>query len=163
MRAASQADRAREYWLDSAREFRDIATDIQSYVSPAAAAAADLALWTGKLAYADAGWNLSIGPGQPVRSDAGLVPQIADVPAWWQQCLRRASARPAHGTGASRMSDQRLQATEHACTELATRGERVTFVTVAQRTGIPLSPSTATGPCAPWSRNTAAAHATPPS
>jgi hypothetical protein len=35
------------------------------------------------------------------------------------------------------MSDQRLQATEHACTELATRGEPVTFVTVAQRTGIP--------------------------
>lgn len=35
------------------------------------------------------------------------------------------------------MSDQRLQATEHACTELTARGEPVTFVTVAQRTGIP--------------------------
>jgi hypothetical protein len=35
------------------------------------------------------------------------------------------------------MSDQRLQTTEHACTELAARGEPVTFVTVAQRTGIP--------------------------
>ena len=80
MRAASQADRAREYWLDSAREFRDIATDIQNYVSPAAAEAADLALWTGKLAHADADWTLSIGPGQPARRAAGLAPHIGDVP-----------------------------------------------------------------------------------
>jgi len=79
-RAASRADRAREYWLDSAREFRDIATDIHNYISPAAAEAGDLALWTGKLAYADADWNLSIGPGQPVRPAAGLAPQMADVP-----------------------------------------------------------------------------------
>jgi hypothetical protein len=35
------------------------------------------------------------------------------------------------------MSDQRLQATERACIELAGRGEPVTFVTVAGRTGIP--------------------------
>ena len=80
MHSASQADQAREYWLDSAREFRDIATDIQSYISPAAAEATDLALWTGKLAHADADWTLSIGPGQPVRPAADLAPQIADVP-----------------------------------------------------------------------------------
>jgi hypothetical protein len=79
-RAASQADQAREYWLDSAREFRDIATDVQNYISPAAAEATDLALWTGKLAYADTDWTLSIGPGQPVRAAAGLAPKIADVP-----------------------------------------------------------------------------------
>ncbi len=35
------------------------------------------------------------------------------------------------------MTDQRLQATEHACIELAARGEPVTFVTVAGHTGIP--------------------------
>lgn len=35
------------------------------------------------------------------------------------------------------MSDARLQATERACAELAARGEPVTFVTVADRTGIP--------------------------
>lgn len=80
LRAASHADRAREYWLDSAREFRDIATDIQNYISPAAAEAGDLALWTGKLAHADADWTLSLGPGQPVRLATGLAPQIADVP-----------------------------------------------------------------------------------
>jgi hypothetical protein len=79
MRAASQADQAREYWLDSAREFRDIATDIQNYVSTAAAEATDLALWTGKLAHADADWTLSIGPGQPVRPAAGLASHIGDV------------------------------------------------------------------------------------
>lgn len=80
MRAARQANRAREYWLDSAREFRDITTDIQNYISPAAAEAADLALWTGKLAYADADWTLSTGPSQAVRSAACLVPGRADVP-----------------------------------------------------------------------------------
>jgi len=80
LRAASQADRAREYWLDSAREFRDIATDIQNYVSPAAAEATDLALWTGKLAHADTDWTLSLGPGQPVRPAADLAPRLADVP-----------------------------------------------------------------------------------
>ena len=35
------------------------------------------------------------------------------------------------------MTDQRLQATEHACIELAARGEPVTFVTIAGHTGIP--------------------------
>jgi hypothetical protein len=79
MSAASQADQAREYWLDSAREFRAIATEIQNYVSPAAAEATDLALWTGKLVHADADWTLSVGPGQPVRPAAELAPQIADV------------------------------------------------------------------------------------
>jgi hypothetical protein len=80
MRAASQADRAREYWLDSAHEFRDIATDIQKYVSPTAAEAADLALWTGKLAYADADWTLSGGPSGPNRPARSLAPRLADVP-----------------------------------------------------------------------------------
>ncbi len=79
-RAASQADRAREYWLEPAREFRDIATDIQNYVSPAAAEAGDLALWTGRLAHADPDWTLSLGPGQPVRSAPDLAPRLADVP-----------------------------------------------------------------------------------
>jgi hypothetical protein len=35
------------------------------------------------------------------------------------------------------MTSHRLHAVEQACTELAARGDPVTFVTVAQRTGIP--------------------------
>lgn len=35
------------------------------------------------------------------------------------------------------MTSQRLHAVEQACAQLASRGEQVTFVTVAQRTGIP--------------------------
>jgi hypothetical protein len=80
MRAALQADRAREYWLDSAHEFRDIATDVQKYVTSAAAEAGDLALWTGKLAHADADWALSTGPSVPRRPATSLAPRMADVP-----------------------------------------------------------------------------------
>jgi hypothetical protein len=35
------------------------------------------------------------------------------------------------------MTSQRLRAVEQACAQLAAHGEKVTFVTVAQRTGIP--------------------------
>ena len=103
MHAASQAEVAREYWLDCAREFRDITTDIQNYISPAAAEAADLALWTGKLAYADADWTLCTGPGQPVRPAVSLAPGSPMSPAWWQRCMRRAM-RSAHGDRQPRAS-----------------------------------------------------------
>jgi hypothetical protein len=78
--AAEQASRARELWLDCAREFEEITTEIRGHISPAALEAADLALWTGKLAYANADWNLSSGPSQPVRGGASLMPREADLP-----------------------------------------------------------------------------------
>jgi hypothetical protein len=78
--AAERASRARELWLDSAREFEDLATEIRGHVSPAAIEAADLASWTGKLAYADPGWTLSSGPSQPVRAAESLAPKLAGLP-----------------------------------------------------------------------------------
>ena len=35
------------------------------------------------------------------------------------------------------MTSQRIHTVEQACAQLAARGEQITFVTVAQRTGIP--------------------------
>lgn len=78
--AAELAGQAREEWLDSAREFQEITTDIRGYISPAAAEAGELALWTGKLAYADPEWILTSGPGQPVRPAADLARRQADMP-----------------------------------------------------------------------------------
>jgi hypothetical protein len=78
--AAEQAGEARDAWLDAAREFREITTDIRDHMSPAAAEAAELALWTGRLAYADPDWNLSSGPSHPARSAEALAPKMADVP-----------------------------------------------------------------------------------
>jgi hypothetical protein len=95
MHAATEAGRAREYWLDSAGEFRDITTDIQKYVSSAAAEAADLALWTGKLTYTDPDWTLSTGPSQLTSPDCGRVGEISGTPAGQRRTCRN-GARPSH-------------------------------------------------------------------
>jgi hypothetical protein len=49
-------------------------------MSPAAAEAAELALWTGRLAYADPAWELSCGPSYPARPAEVLAPEPSDVP-----------------------------------------------------------------------------------
>ncbi len=66
LRAAEQASRAREVWLDSAREFEEITTEIRGHLAPSALEAANLALWTGRLAYVSSDWNLSSGPSHPL-------------------------------------------------------------------------------------------------
>jgi hypothetical protein len=78
-RAAAHASQAREYWLDSAREFQEVTTDIRGHMSPAALDAADLTLWTGRLAYADPGWTLSRPPSRSVRPGRKLVPELANL------------------------------------------------------------------------------------
>jgi hypothetical protein len=78
-RAAAQARHARRQWLESARHFRQVTTDVRGHTSLAALEAADLALWTGKLAYADPGWDLASGTSQPVRSGASLAALPGDV------------------------------------------------------------------------------------
>lgn len=80
LRAADQASRARELWLDSAREFQEITTEVRGHISPAGLEVADLALWTGKLAYANSDWNLASRPSEPVRTGESLVPRLADLP-----------------------------------------------------------------------------------
>lgn len=77
--AAVQAGQAREQWLDSARKFKEITTDVRGHASPAALEAADLALWTGKLAYADPAWDLASGTSQPVRPAVSLAARLDDV------------------------------------------------------------------------------------
>jgi len=67
-------------WQRSARALREVTTDVRWRVSRAAAEAADLALLTGRLTYADPGWSLASGPSQPVRPAALLAPEPADVP-----------------------------------------------------------------------------------
>ena len=77
--AAARAEKARDAWLHAAREYEAATTDIRGHISPAAAEAAELALWTGRLVYADPGWTLASGPSQPAREPASLAPRIADM------------------------------------------------------------------------------------
>jgi hypothetical protein len=80
LRAADAAGRARAGWLDVARALNRVDTDTMRHLSPAAGEAGDLALCTGRLAYADAGWTLSSGPGHQPRPPRDLAPRPGDVP-----------------------------------------------------------------------------------
>ena len=79
-RAAADAWRSRAAWLRAGRELGRVTTDVRWRPSRAAAEAADLALWTGRLAYASPGWVPSRGPDHPVRPPENLAPARADVP-----------------------------------------------------------------------------------
>lgn len=78
-RAADQASLAREEWLDNAREFGEVTTDVRDHISPAALEAGELAHWTGKLAYADPDWTPARPP-SGLRPPASLAPEATDVP-----------------------------------------------------------------------------------
>lgn len=72
--ASEAAARARRVWFLTARSLNEITTAVRNYVSPAAAETQDLALWTGRLAYASPGWNLGKGPIRPARTPEDLAP-----------------------------------------------------------------------------------------
>jgi hypothetical protein len=78
--AADNAGRTRDHWLRVARAVGQITTDTRGRTSQAANEASDLALWTGRLAYADPQWTPANGPAHEARSPASLVPGPADVP-----------------------------------------------------------------------------------
>lgn len=81
--SAAQAASARSAWLHAARTWENVTTDTRGR-SPVATEAADLVLWTGRLAYEDPGWNLSHGPFRPPRSPQSLAPEpyhLAEVVA----------------------------------------------------------------------------------
>lgn len=78
--AADAAAHARDRWLQAARAVRRITTDTRAYLSAVAGEASDLALWTGRLAYADPAWTLASGPAHPVRPPESLAPQPHDLP-----------------------------------------------------------------------------------
>ena len=80
LRAADAAGRARDGWLHAARALIQVDTDTCGTWPATAGQAGDLALCTGRLAYADAAWTLSSGPGHQPRPPHDLAPQPGDVP-----------------------------------------------------------------------------------
>ena len=80
LRAADAAGRARDGWLHAARALTQVDTGTVRHLPATAGEAGDLALCTGRLAYADAAWTLSSGPGHQPRPPHDLAPQPGDVP-----------------------------------------------------------------------------------
>jgi hypothetical protein len=70
---AAAASAARAAWLMTARSWDQMTTDCHGYPSQAAADAEDLALWTGRLAYADPSWTPAREPSRSVRPASGLA------------------------------------------------------------------------------------------
>ena len=79
-RAADAAGRARASWLAVARTLRRIAIETPGNAPQSAGETSDLALWTGRLTYADPGWTLASGPAHQTRPPSGLVRSLADIP-----------------------------------------------------------------------------------
>jgi hypothetical protein len=79
LQAAEAAGHARDGWVQVAHALDRVTTDTRG-VSPSAAESADLALWTGRLAYADPEWTLVSGPAREPRLPENLAPGPADVP-----------------------------------------------------------------------------------
>ena len=79
--AATAAGRARQAWLATAHALAGITTDTRGrHQSQAAAETTDLALWTGRLAYASPDWTPASGPRHPARSPASLITTPEDLP-----------------------------------------------------------------------------------
>jgi hypothetical protein len=78
--AADAARRTRAAWLGTAHALDDVNTDADGRVSRAAAETRDLALWTGRLSYANPGWTLASGPAQIARTPESLAAGPEQVP-----------------------------------------------------------------------------------
>jgi len=78
--AAEAAERTRDTWLNVAHSLEHITTDTRGHLNRAAVEASDLALWTGRLAYADRQWTLASGPTQSARLPEDLAARPEDVP-----------------------------------------------------------------------------------
>jgi hypothetical protein len=76
---AEAAGQARAAWLHAARAWRRITTDTRGIISPASAETADLALWTGRLVYADPSWTPALGPSHATRTPQALAPEPGDL------------------------------------------------------------------------------------
>ena len=75
--AAARADDSRRAWLAVAHVWDNMVTDSRAYLSRPAAEAGHLALWTGRLAYADPAWTPARRPSHAVRDPASLAPSPA--------------------------------------------------------------------------------------
>src|SRR3984885_12083277 len=79
-RAADAAGRARAGWLAVARTLRRITIETPGSVPQPPGETSDLALWTGRLTYTDAGWTLASGPAHQARQPHVLARSLADIP-----------------------------------------------------------------------------------
>ena len=80
LESAAAAAHARAAWLHAAHSWERITTETRGAHAPATAEAADLTLWTGRLAYADPAWILAQGPSQPHRPPESLAPEPGNFP-----------------------------------------------------------------------------------
>jgi hypothetical protein len=71
--AIGTAIRARDSWLSVAHALGEFTSDVPGHISAEAADAHDLALWTGRLAYAETTWTPAHSPGRQVRPAAELA------------------------------------------------------------------------------------------
>jgi hypothetical protein len=79
LQAAEAAGRSRQQWLGVAHALDRVTTDTRLHLSPDAAESSDLALWTGRLTYADPQWTLASGPAHPARPPEELAPRPGDA------------------------------------------------------------------------------------
>jgi len=77
--SAAAADNVRQAWLQAASAWDTITTDSRRAISQTAAEAADLALWTGRLAYADPTWTPQHKPSEAIRPPESLAPSRTDL------------------------------------------------------------------------------------
>ena len=77
--ARQSTEKARAAWLAATAAWDFLSIDIIKGTSQTAIDAADLALWTGRLAYADPDWTPRLGPGHPARPASDLALGPADL------------------------------------------------------------------------------------
>jgi hypothetical protein len=78
--AAEAANHARQAWRRVADVLDQVVTDGRGHLSPVAMETRDLAIWTGRLAYAEPGWTPSSGPRGEIRPPESLMPAPQQVP-----------------------------------------------------------------------------------
>ena len=77
--AAEAVARERDTWLGIVRTMDHFRSDVPGRTAPEVTAAGDLALWTGRLAYADPAWTPAGGPGRRARTAAQLAARPGDA------------------------------------------------------------------------------------
>ena len=121
--AAARADDSRRAWLAVAHVWDNMVTDSQAYLSRPAAEAGHLALWTGRLAYADPAWTPARRPSHAARAPASLAPgpaalaEVASAMHYATDSLARA-ARTDLDTVRTAASAGRLYVTTRSLPEL---------------------------------------------
>jgi hypothetical protein len=121
--AADHADDSRRAWLAVAHVWDTMVTDSRAYLSRPATEAGHLALWTGRLAYADPAWTPARRPSHAVRDPASLAPgpaalgEVASALHYATDSLARA-ARTDLDTIGTAAAARRLYVTTRSLPEL---------------------------------------------